>query len=44
MILKHFSFWDTNIILKTYMEKGLLVSFSELQAASAALHSLKKGL
>jgi hypothetical protein len=44
MVLKLFSFWDINIRLKMYNERGVLVSFSELKAAIAPLHSQKKGL
>jgi hypothetical protein len=43
-LLKHFSFWNTNIRLKMYKGRGTLVSSSQQTAVSTPLHPLKKKL
>jgi hypothetical protein len=43
-LLKHFSFWNTNIRLKMYKGRGTLVSSPQQRAVSAPLHRLKKEL
>ena len=43
-LLKHFSYWNTNIRLKMCKGIGTVVSSSKHRAVSAPLHRLQKGL